>query len=346
MHMKKTILTLLIAFTVLGSTRAQDDPVAYMNMIEKAEEEANQKYLAYVSTAAHSGRVKKIERMRQQVITGIENSRNKVIALPLYKGDKALWQSSIDYLKLLYLVFTEDYAKIVNMEDIAEQSFNEMQAYLLLQEKTSEKLNDASEKRSKATKDFAAKNNVNLVEGSSEFSEKMKKAGEVMEYRNKIYLLFFKCNWQWNEMNKAMKTNKVNDIEQARNAVITYANEGFAVLDTIKHFAGDPTLGNACKTILNQFKRMSEKDVPKMTDFLLKSENFEKLKRSFDAKQQKDRTQQDIDQYNKAVNDLNAGVGVFNTTAKYLVDTQNDLINNYTKTDKDYADRHTPYFKK
>lgn len=346
MHMKQTILTLLVAFLVLGSAIAQDDPVAYMNMIEKAEEEANQKYLAYVSTAAHSGRVKKIERMRQQVITGIENSRNKVIALPLYKGDKALWQSSIDYLKLLYLVFTEDYAKIVNMEDIAEQSFNEMQAYLLLQEKTAEKLNDASEKRSKATKEFAARNNVKLVEGSSEFSEKMKKAGEVMEYRNKMYLLFFKCNWQWNEMNKAMKTNKVNDIEQARNAVITYANEGLAVLDTMKHFAGDPTLANVCKTILNQFKRMSEKDVPKMTDFVLKTENFEKLKRSFDAKQQKDRTQQDIDQYNKAVNELNAGVSMYNTTAKYLADTQNDMINNYTKTDKDYADRHTPYFKK
>jgi uncharacterized protein YlxW (UPF0749 family) len=91
---------------------------------------------------------------------------------------------------------------------------------------------------------------------------------------------------------------------------------------------------------------MSEKDVPKMTDFVLKTENFEKLKRSFDAKQQKDRTQQDIDQYNKAVNELNAGVSMYNTTAKYLADTQNDMINNYTKTDKDYADRHTPYFKK
>jgi hypothetical protein len=347
MKSKHLLLVFLIQLFCIVSVTAQDSPVEYMNLIEKAEEEANQKYLAYVSTAAHSGRVKKIERMRQQALDGIANSRNKVIGLPLYKGDKALWQSSIDYLKLLYLVFSEDYAKIVNMEDIAEQSFNEMQAYLLLQEKTSEKLNEASLKRRQATKDFATRNNINLVEGeATEFVAKMNKASDVVEYRNTVYLLFFKCNWQWNEMNKAIKTNKVTDIEQARNAVITYAKEGLAVLDTMKNFAGDPSLANACKFALNQYKRMSENDVPKMTDFILKNENFEKVKKSFDSKPQKDRTQQDIDAYNKGVNDLNAGVNTFNSTAKFIADTQSNIIDTYNKASKDFADRHTPYFKK
>ncbi|QNA44569.1 LIC11966 family surface protein [Lacibacter sediminis] len=342
-----TLFFLIQLFCLVNVTAQPDNPVEYMNMIEKAEEEANQKYLAYISTAAHSGRVKKIERMRQQVLDGIVSSRNKVIGLPIYKSDKTLWQSSIDYLKLLYLVFSEDYAKIVNMEDIAEQSFNEMQAYLLLQEKTSEKLSEANMKRQLATKEFAARNNVQLVDGGTdEFAEKMKKAGDVVEYRNTVYLLFFKCNWQWNELNKAIKTNKVTDIEQARNAVITYAKEGLAVLDTMKNFSGDPSLANACKYALNQFKRMSENDVPKMTDFILKSENFEKVKKSFDSKSQRDRTQQDIDAYNKAVNEMNAAVNTFNSTGKFIGDTQSNIINTYNKADKDFADRHTPYFKK
>ena len=102
MKTKQLALFFLVQlFCIVNVTAQQDNPVEYMNMIEKAEEEANQKYLAYVSTAAHSGRVKKIERMRQQVLDGIVSSRNKVIGLPLFKGDKALWQSSIDYLKLL-----------------------------------------------------------------------------------------------------------------------------------------------------------------------------------------------------------------------------------------------------
>ena len=58
----------------------------------------------------------------------------------------------MDYIKFCYNVFNDDYAKIVNLEDIAEQSYDEMQAYLLLQEKTNEKINEANDKMSDASK--------------------------------------------------------------------------------------------------------------------------------------------------------------------------------------------------
>lgn len=342
-----SILVFILLLTASTVLKAQDDnPVEYMNMVNKAEEEANQKYLLYVSTAAHSGRVKKIEKMRQQAIDGIVNSRNKAIALPLYKGDKALRQSSIDYLNFLYLVFTDDYKRIVNMEDIAEQSFNEMQAYLLLQEKTSEKLAEANAKRNKATDDFAAKYNINLIKEKSEQSEKQKKAGEVIHYRNNVYLIFFKCYWQWNELIKAVDSKKVNAIEQARTALITYSKEGMMSLDTLKNFAGDPSLANACRHALNQYKRMAENDVPKMTDYYLKEENFEKVKRSFDSKPQSSRTQQDVNAYNKAVNEMNAAVNVFNSISQQTNRTANEIGSGYDKADKEFADKHTPYFKK
>lgn len=342
----KSLLLIVSLIMIFSSASAQDDPVAYMNLVDKAEEEANQKYLLYVSTAAHSGRIKKIEKMRQQAIDGIINSRNKCIGLPLYKGDKALRQSSIDYLNFLYLIFTDDYAKIVNMEDIAEQSFNEMQAYLLLQEKTSQKLEEASDKRNKATRDFAEKYNINLTFTSSEQSSKQKKASEVIEYRNKIYLIFFKCNWQWSELNKAMDTKKVTTVEQARTALINYAREGMAALDTLKSYDGDPSLANACRHALNQYRRMAENDVPRLTDYYLKEENFEKVKRSFESKPQNNRTQQDVNAYNKAVNEMNAAVNTFNSTSKQTIATANEISNNYNKIDKEFGDKHTPYFKK
>ncbi len=344
--MKKQLFCFILLFIFSIAKAQEDNPVAYMNLISKAEQEATQKYLVYVSAAAHSGRIRKIEKMRQQLLDGIINSRNNVIGTPFYKGDKALRQSSIDYLNLLYLVFNEDYGKIVNLEEIAEQSFNEMQAYLLLQEKTSEKLSAAQEKRNTATNEFAKKFNVKLVEGSSEMGDKMKKASAINQYRNDVYLIFFKCNWQWNEMNKAIKNNKINDIEQARNAVITYAKEGMEGLDTLKNFAGDPSLANICRHAINQYKRMAENDVPKITDFLLKTENFTKLKKSFDAKQQRDRTKEDVDNYNKAVNEMNSGVNTYNNTNKSMYDMQSSLIEAWEKADKDFADEHTPYFKK
>lgn len=348
--MKKIPQTLLLSFLFIFISAfvfAQEEtPVGYMEQIDKAEQEANQKYLAYVSAAAHSGRIKKVERMRQQLLDGIINSRNNVRGISLYKGDKELRQSSIDYLNLLYLVFNEDYVKIVNIEEIAEQSFNEMQAYLLLQEKTSEKLNDAQGKRNIATKTFAEKYNIKLLEEASAMSDKMKKASEVIKYRNEIYLLFFKCNWQWNEMNKAIQSSKVNDIEQARNAVINYADEGIKSLASVKGFEGDLSLITVCRQILNSYKQTAEKEVPGLTAFILKSENFEKVQKSFESKPEKDHTKQDVDNYNKAVNEMNAGVNNYNAANKKLYETNKGMINSWQKTDKDFSDEHTPYFRR
>lgn len=43
-------------------------------------------------------------------------------------------QKTIDYINFCYKIFNEDYAHIVDMAEITEQSFYEMKAYLLVQE--------------------------------------------------------------------------------------------------------------------------------------------------------------------------------------------------------------------
>jgi len=42
-------------------------------------------------------------------------------------------------------------------------------------------------------------------------------------------------------MVKAMNDKKVNDAEQARSALLSYANDGLKGLDTLKPFEGDPS---------------------------------------------------------------------------------------------------------
>src|SRR6202040_4307003 len=126
-------------------------------------------------------------------------------------------------------------------EELAEQSVDEMQAYLLLQEKVGEKLNQASTDLEKVTKDFAAKYHVTLNEGKNALSEKMETAGKLNTYINSMYILFFKCNWEDGQMVQAMNNKKVNDVEQSRSALLQYATEGLKVLDTLKPFEGDPS---------------------------------------------------------------------------------------------------------
>ncbi len=344
----KKIITSIVVFASLFVQQANaqnlDDPGSYMTALYNAQIEMNKTYMAYMSAVAHSGRAKKIEKMRHQTIESITNSKFKIIDLPYYKGDNSLRKSSIDYVDMCYKVFNEDYAHIVNMEEIAEQSVDEMEAYLLLQEKTDAKLSEAAASISKAEKDFAAKYNVNVVETKNELDEKMSIASKLNTYNDKVYIVFFKCYWEDGQLVDALDKKNLTKAEQARNALISYADEGLASLDTIKDFQGDASLANACRTILKTYKSMAENDVPKLTDYYLKEENFEKMKKSFDIKPASNRTKDDVDDYNKAVKEINGAVNVYNSTNQKCNTTRNQAVDNWNQTKKTFYDTHMPYY--
>ncbi len=345
LYILATSMITLFLFTTLASiAQNTDNPGAYMSSINNAQTEMNQKYMAYMSAVAHGRRARKIEKMRQQTLESITNARYKTVDVPIYKGDNTLRQSSIDYIQLCYKVFNDDYSHIVNMEEIAEQSYDQMQAYILLQEKTSEKIKEASNKMDSAVKQFATKYNVKLVETKDELGEKMSVAGKLNHYTNELYLIFFKCNWQDGKVTDAMNKKKVTDIEQARNALSRYADEGLLALDTLKSFQGDPSLAAACRQALQFYKKAAETDIPKLTDYYLKEENFEKLKKEMDGKSSK--TQADIDAYNKAVKDINASVNSFNQTNTTINNNRTQVVQNWENTEKSFSDTHMPYYRK
>lgn len=346
--MKQILLSLLIISSVITENCfAQDmsNPGDYMTAISNAQTEMDQKYMAYMSAAAHSRKARKIDKLRQQALESIDNSRFKTIDIPIYKGDNSLRQSSIDYIKLCYNVFNDDYAKIINMEDIAEQSFDEMQAYLLLQEKTDEKINEANAKMSASSKAFAAKYNVQLIEDKNELSEKLHVAGKLTKYKNDVYLVFFKCYWQDGEIVKAMNAGKITEAEQGRNSLIRYVSEGLAALDTLKNFEGDPSLASTCKRVLAFYKKTAENDLPKQMDYFLKKENFEKIQKAFDAKPQSDRTKKDVDAFNDGVKEINKATNTFNDINKKVNSGRDEALNNWNEAEKSFADSHMPYYK-
>ena len=347
MKQKLSFLVLLVLASTFEILYAQDlsNPGDYMTAISNAQTEMNQKYMAYMSATAHVRRARKIDKMRQSALESIENSRENTASLPFYKGDNSLRKSSMDYIKFCYNVFNDDYAKILNLEDIAEQSFDEMQAYLLLQEKTTEKINEANDKMKEATQEFAKKYNVNLIESKNELGEKLDKSGKLNHYRNQLYLIFFKCYWQDGEIVKALNAGKITEAEQGRNSLISFANEGLTGLDSLKSFDGDPAMAIACKQILQSYKSMAENDMPKQMDYFLKKENFDKIKKSFDVKSGSDRTKKDVDAYNDGVKEINRATDTYNDINKKMNSQRNDLQKKWDDTEKTFADAHMPYYK-
>ena len=344
--MKHLIFSVLI-LTLFASSKTfgQDlsNPGAYMNAIGNAHVEMNKKYMAYMSAAAHIHRKRKIEKMRVQALESIDKSLGMTGELPYFKGDNTLRKSSMDYIKFCYNVFNEDYAKIVNTEEIAEQSYDAMQAYILLQEKTDEKIKQANAQMHVAEKAFAAKYNVTITNQKDELDEKMGEADNLNTYTNKLYLIFFKCYWQDGEIVKAMNVGKLTSVEQGRTSLIRFATEGLLALDSLKNFAGDPSLAGSCKRVLNFYKKMAENDIPKQMDYFLKKENFEKMKKAYDAKGNP--TKADVDTFNATVKDVNSSMNIFNNINTNTNNLRNDVLKDWNESEKSFSDSHMPYYK-
>jgi hypothetical protein len=340
------ILMLVPVFVLAVATKSTaqtfETAVDYLNHVNKVNNDLTVKYLVYLSAVSHGKSARKVEKRRFEVVNAITDTRYAISSMPPWKGDRSLKDTSVAYLKILFSVFSEDYGKIVNMEEIAEQSYDAMEAYLLAQEKAYEKLNEAGERQHEMQKAFAAKNNITLVDnGESDIERKSRIASEVMEHCNDVYLVFFKCYKQEAYLMDAISKKNLVAMEQSISSLKKFAAEGIEKLKDIKAYGGDASLIAACRKMMTYYSNEAEKG-PAISDYYLKEEEFNKIKKQFDAKPAGKRTQQDVDQYNNAVNDINNALNKFNAMMSDLNKQANSALNEWNKTYSKYIDEHTP----
>lgn len=341
----KQIITLVLLLSFTAVATAQDFSVAgeYLDYINKQQENISKRFLSYSSASAHGKRAKKVEALRMKLLDEVQEARMNISGMPAFKGDKAYHDTAVNFMKLYFNVLNDDYGKIVNMEEIAEQSYDEMEAYLLLQEKVSEKLRDANERMRLAQKVFASKNNINLVEGKSELGDMMQQVNEMEKYYHQVYLLFFKPYKQEAYLMEAVAKGNITGIEQNKNSLLKYAQEGLEKLNSIKPFQGDGSVAAACKSVLNFYVKEASEKISPMSDYYLTKERFEKIKKEYDKKGSP--TQQDVDAYNKAVNDMNKAGDAYNKSGQALTQQRNEMLDNWNKAVKSFYDEHTPHYK-
>lgn len=338
---------LVLLFTLQVSLSGQpssESPVDHMSELNNLEENLQKKYLSYMSEVAHGKRARKMEKRRTDLINSINEAIREGGKLRPYKNDASLREAFKQYWIVLLTIFKEDYHKIVDMEEVAERSYDAMEQYLLVQEQASKKLHEAHAKVSPAYEAFAATHNVRLVEGqSTKLSKRLNQAGEVNSYMNKVFLLFFKSNVQEQLMLEALKNNDVNGVEQSKNSLLKFSIEGLARLDTLKTYKGDGSLITACRKVLEFQKDEAESKASYMTDFLMKKEEFEKIRKSFEAKSANSRTQEDVNTFNKSIDEYNKAVNAFNKTSGELNESREKVLNNWDTTRKRFMDMHVPY---
>ncbi|MBI3235786.1 MAG: hypothetical protein HYZ42_17410, partial [Bacteroidetes bacterium] len=166
MKIKLLMILALCATMNYSAVFAQDTKTAvgYLEYIGKEFRNIQQKTWKYTSSVAHGKSARKVEKNRQEVINANKEAISKVKALPAFEGSSAFRDSAVAYLKTNYAVLNEDYGKLMNMEEIAEQSYDLMEAYMLAKEKANEKLEASGNMISEEYKTFAKSHTITLVE--------------------------------------------------------------------------------------------------------------------------------------------------------------------------------------
>lgn len=336
------LIGLLIPFNSSSQTVVSDTPGAHMGYFGTKEAELAKKYMSYMSEVAHGSRARKLEKRREDVITSLREAIRDAGRVRPFKGDASLRDAYREYWSLMLTIFVEDYHKIVDMEEIAERSYDAMEAYLLIQEKAGEKSDLAHEKLKTSYTAFAAANNVQLVDSpESKVSRKLSKTGEVTRYMNQIFLISFKSSVQETQMIEALNKNDVNAVEQYRNSMLKFADEGLVRLDTMKPFKGDGSYLNVTRKLL-EFQRHEGEKMKTIVDFLLKSDELNKIKAAFEAKPAAKRTQDDLDAYNDAITNFNKAVNEYNAVNNELNNSRTRVRTNFETTRKRFMDQHVP----
>jgi hypothetical protein len=332
----------LLFLCSLSSIAQYESAVAYMDYLSSIEGDLAKDYMSYMSAMAHTNSARKMERRRAEVLSTVKEGRKKVENLKPYEGENSLREAYTRYLTILQAVLSEDYAKIVNMEEIADQSYDKMEAYLLAQEKARERLSEATDSLRTSYHSFAAINNVKLVQSENKISLKLKETAAVMMYYNQIYLINFKASKQEGYTIGALNNGDINGVEQNKSTLISYATEGMEKLNRVKAYGTDYSLVIACLKLLEFQKVEAETKISNLTDFLIKKDEFTKFKKEYDSTPPSRRDRNDVDDYNSFVLEMNKMSDTYNKVNDQLNRQRATLNDNWSSAVDKFLDAHIP----
>lgn len=340
-------LRLLLILLVVANTNiiAQEfkSAVEYLTYIEKEQALISKSTWKYTTAVAHSKSARRIENTRKQLIKSIEAAQKKISAVKDgYKGDVEYKNQVLQYLEICKININEEYDKLINMQEVSEQSYDAMEAYLLMRDMINEKLDAENEKVNLAFKSFAMKYNINISEGNSELANKIKISNEVFDYHTALYLIFFKVSFTDGNLAAAIEKKELSAIQQNANALVQYTDEGLAKLKLIQPYNKDLSLIMVTKKALEFYKKQAQQFVPKVVDFLMFTEKFENAQKTLESKNEISRSKEEIDNYNSMVKQVNKEIDNYNKINNANFQEKNNILNELNTAGDNFISRHVP----
>ena len=113
-------------------------------------------------------------------------------------------------------------------------------------------------------------------------------------------------------------------------------------LKTIKPYKNDMSLVLATKKVLEFTKKEALELSSTVTTFIMLNQKFKESKTIMDNKSANNRSKEEIDNFNKLVNELNKEVGNYNKTINKFNIERTNTINNWNVTGENFIARYVP----
>lgn len=331
--------TLALAHTL----QAQAHAGQYMDQIAANYGPIKKDTWEYMVAVGNGRSARKIDKRRKELIASVDAARVTISKMKPWEGDASYRDSAAAYLKLSKSILLEDYGRIIDMEEVAEQSYDLMEAYLLARKKANARYKSASEQLQVACSDFAARHNVNLLDPDNDkLTQKMKQASDVFDHYDQLYLIMFKAQIQETYVIQSLGTKDISGATQSNSKLAEYAKEGLQNLGQVALVNGDHSLKTATQNLLNFFKSESEQKMTVFIDFQVQSENFDQMRKAVEAKAPKDRTKEELDSYNAAVAAYNKGLENYNKVSNETNTARGKAINDWNASAQAFMARHVP----
>lgn len=332
--MKKFIASLFICCTsFIITAQNTNEAIEYMNSITEKVFELEDETWQYLKAVTKGKKASKVEDKRSELVQGIKTAKLYVGRRKDFEGNDEFRQAMLNYLDMQYTVLKEDYDKILDMEKIAEDSYDAMEAYLTAQEKASEKLDSSFQYMSNAQKNFAKTYGIELTDNLTKKGERIQKASAAISYYNDVYLIFFKSYKQEAYVLNAMNQEDLSAIVQHNNTLKQFTKEGLEELRKLPSYKGDASLKAEAMNVLKFYQKEADEAFTSVVNLFMIKDEFEEIQRILESKSKKQRTQKDIDQYNTKLNEYNQASEAYNKELqeankeriKVLTDWQNKV---------------------
>ena len=335
------ILVLLLVTSASVHSQSFKSAVEYLDFISNEQQDISKNMWRYTKALAHSKSDRTILKRRESMIKTLEKAIANIQKADGYDGDDYKNQV-LEYMRLNESLLKHDYAKIVDMKEVAEQSYDLMEAYMLAQEMADQKMEEAQKLDETNFYQYAAKHNINIIENDSDLSKKMKLSNDVFKHYNEMYLLFFKAHINQIYLWDAMKANDISSIQQNTNALNQAAKSGLEALDTISPYSNDKSLIEATRKVFENYIKETETSMPQVIEFHILNEDFEAIKNTIEKTPEKKRTKDQIEAYNTKVNEINKAIKNYNKVNTEMNQNSEKALNQLNEANEKFLAKHIP----